>query len=79
MAVSILEFMNAPISKFGSIAVDDSIQWQPGPSASQPSNLPESADEIFPDDAERRLYRRSVAYFLFGFGYDKNAIITDEP
>jgi len=75
-----LIFMNAPILKLESAEVDESKQPQPDVSASGSSNLPESVDEISSDgNAERRLYRRSVAYFLFGFGYDKNTIITDEP
>jgi hypothetical protein len=72
--------MNAPILKLESAEVDESKQPQPDVSGSGSSDLPESADEISSDEnAERRTYRRSVAYFLFGFGCGKNTIITDEP
>jgi len=72
--------MKAPISNPESAVVDESRQMQPDVSACGSSNLPESTVGISSgESAERRLYHRSVAYFLFGFGYNKNAIITDEP
>ncbi len=72
--------MNEFISKLEATVVDDSILQRPETSPSEPSRLSESSDEIPSDEnTERRLYRWSVAYFLFGFGCDKNAIITDEP
>jgi hypothetical protein len=78
--VSILIFMNAPISKLESADVDESMQPQSDASANGLSGLPESGGEVPSDDnAERQLYRRTFAYFLFGSGYDKNAIVTDDP
>ncbi|HEY4248168.1 MAG TPA: hypothetical protein VGM64_15060 [Lacunisphaera sp.] len=72
--------MNESILKLEPADVDEASQPGSDVCGSGSSNLSESAGENPSDEnAERRLYRRSVACFLFGLGYDKNTIITDEP
>lgn len=72
--------MNSASAKVEPPIADESVQARPDPSACDSIKSPELTHEATShEDTDRRLYRRSVAYFLFGFGYDKNVIITDEP
>jgi len=72
--------MNAAIAKVENTIADETVQARPDRSASESMDLPPPSDEASLDEsADRKLYRRSVAYFFFGFGYNKNTILTDEP
>jgi hypothetical protein len=76
----ILITMNAAIAKVENTIADETVQTQPDRSASESMDLPPLSDEASLDEnTGRRVYRRSVAYFFFGFGYNKNTILTDEP
>ena len=51
---------------------------------STPANEPAKPQELIEEPSldegtNRRLYRRSVAYFFFGFGCNQHSIVTDEP
>ena len=72
--------MNAAITKVENTIANDSGQARQDSSANDLISSPELPDEISSSEkADRRLYRRSVAYFFFGFGYNKHSIVTDEP
>ena len=72
--------MNAALAKVENTLADEAGRTRQDPSASDSTESSALADEVSPNEnTDRRLYRRSVAYFFFGFGYDKNAILTDEP
>ena len=72
--------MNAAVAKEEIILADESEKTSPNRAASDSIGSPELPDELSShENTGRELYRRSVAYFFFGFGYDKNAILTDEP
>ena len=72
--------MNASISKIENATVDESERPQPLSPDTRVGTPPDSSVEIYSEEVvEKRLYRRSVAYFLFGFGYNKHSIVTDEP
>lgn len=73
--------MNVAIEKNETPVVDQPGHTEPQDSAINATDIPmELAEEIFlNENPERRLYRRSVAYFFFGFGSKKHSIVTDEP
>ena len=72
--------MNAALAKITKPASDACDQAEPASPANDPIEPLELADEtLLNENANRRLYRRSVAYFFFGFGYNKDEILTDEP
>jgi hypothetical protein len=72
--------MNAAIAKLENTSAGESDKTPSDRSPNDSTRSPESIDEaLLNEDADRRLYRRSVAYFFFGFGYNKHEILTDEP
>ena len=72
--------MNVTSTKVENTIADESDQARPDPSANQAISFPELNEEVSGnEDTDRRLYRRSVAYFFFGFGSNKHSIMTDEP
>jgi hypothetical protein len=73
--------MNVAIANIENGLVEPSEQTPPqNIPASNLVTSPELSDETFLDEAtERKLYRRSVAYFIFGFGYNRHSILTDDP
>jgi hypothetical protein len=72
--------MNTVTEKIENIVAQAPKPGRPDSSASDSAQSPELTGETSLDeDSGRRLYRRSVAYFFFGFGSNKNAILTDEP
>ena len=67
--------MNVAIAKTEETVIEDT-------DATRPQNLPtgESIEgPLLDENTHRRLYRRSVAYFFFGFGCNQHSIVTDEP
>jgi len=71
--------MNAAIAKVEPTVIDESDQIRPDRSADELMDLPAPADETpLDENAERGIYRRSVAYFFFGSGCNKHTILTDE-
>jgi hypothetical protein len=72
--------MNAAIAKVENTSADEFGKTPSNRSTSGSTRPPELIDEaLLNEGADRRLYRRSVAYFLFGFGSNKHTIVTDEP
>ena len=72
--------MNVASAKAENSVADESDRSRPDPSASDPITSAELTGEVSSnEDTDRRLYRRSVAYFFFGFGSNQNTILTDEP
>lgn len=73
--------MNVALEKIEKPVADESGLIQPRDSAMSASEITvELAEENFlNENPDRKLYRRSVAYFFFGFGSNKHSILTDEP
>ena len=72
--------MNAALAKMTTHAPAACDRVEPDSPANDPIEPLGLADEtLFDENTNRRLYRRSVAYFFFGFGYNKHEIVTDEP
>jgi hypothetical protein len=72
--------MNVAIAKVENPLVDEIVQTRPDSSVSESINsLPLTDEASLDENTDRRIYRRSAAYFFFGFGYNKNEILTDEP
>ncbi len=72
--------MNPASEKISHIAANESDQARPNSPTSESTTSPETTDDAsLNENIDRRLYRRSVAYFLFGFGCNQHSIITDEP
>ena len=72
--------MNVALAKMTTHAPAACDQVEPDSPVNDPIEPLELADEtLFNENTNRRLYRRSVAYFFFGFGYNKHEIVTDEP
>lgn len=72
--------MKATSDKIENSVVDRPELAQPPELAPAAPDLPvELAEEnSFNRNPDRKLYRRSVAYFFFGFGSKKHSIVTDE-
>ena len=73
--------MNVAIAKAESAIAEESDATRPGnPPTDNPASTPEFVDEpLLDENTNRRLYRRSAAYFFFGFGCNQHSIVTDEP
>jgi len=72
--------MNLFIENSESPALDETRSLPPHEAAAgDPPPRAASAAEMFSVENEnRRIYRRSVAYFFFGFGSQKHSIVTDD-
>lgn len=73
--------MNVAIAKADDTVADESEENR---MHSTPANEPAKPQELIEEPSldegtNRRLYRRSVAYFFFGFGCNQHSIVTDEP
>lgn len=71
--------MNATLAK-----VENTLPDEPGGApliraAAELRDSPPANDASLDENAERTIYRRSVAYFFFGSGCNRNVILTDEP
>lgn len=72
--------MNVALAKMTNLVPAACDQAESDSPVNDPIESLELADEtLFNQNTNRRLYRRSVAYFFFGLGYNKNEILTDEP
>lgn len=72
--------MNAAIAKVENNPASEPDPIRPDLALSDSLHSPPLTDEVPLDEQTgRRIYRRSAAYFLFGFGYNRHEIITDEP
>jgi len=72
--------MNSAIAKVENNLADKSGQARPDCSANESINsLPLDEGALFDENTGRKIYRRSTAYFLFGFGCNQHSIMTDEP
>ncbi len=73
--------MNAFLEKSEDIVADKSDEPALGNS---PAVDPLAPSDVMGGDmpsgfTDRRLYRRSMAYFLFGYGCNQHSIVTDDP
>jgi len=73
--------MNAAIAKTEIALADEFDESRPHSSTAHESAAPTDVTEEPPlsENTDRKLYRRSMAYFIFGFGCNQHSIITDEP